>query len=203
MLMKNIKFNTLFVFFLSVVFIWLFFFCKHDPRLSEVNVFNVDPYDAVGSIAVQISFVAAFFSTLRIFAVTNIEIQPSYHLIMILRGNLVSLLSILVNMISDIIALVRFRKIWINSSSGIFLSAMVISFMLITVILILWTLKLDFAKNLKIRYNISLKNLWSLAGFIIIAFYPVPGPFKKSILWAIFTAYLGMANKEQPAYSNG
>jgi hypothetical protein len=194
MLMKNIKINTVSVFLFSVVFIWFFFYCKHNSLLSEVNVFNFDPYDAVGSIAIQISFVAAFFSTLRIFAVTNIEVKPSYHLIMILRGNLVSLLSILVTMISDIIALVRFRKIWINSSSGIFLSAMVISFMLITVILILWTLKPDLAKNLKIRYNMfSLKNLWSLAGFIIIAFYPVPGPFKKSILWAVFTAYLGMA----------
>jgi hypothetical protein len=194
MLMKNIKINTVSVFLFSVVFIWFFFYCKHNSLLSEVNVFNFDPYDAVGSIAIQISFVAGFFSTLRIFAVTNIEVKPSYHLIMILRGNLVSLLSILVTMISDIIALVRFRKIWINSSSGIFLSAMVISFMLITVILILWTLKLDLAKNLKIRYNMfSLKNLWSLAGFIIIAFYPVPGPFKKSILWAVFTAYLGMA----------
>jgi hypothetical protein len=194
MLMKNIKINTVSVFLFSVVFIWLFFFCKHNPPLSEVNVFNVDPYDAVGSIAIQISFAAAFFSTLRIFAVTNIEVQPSYHLMMILRGNLVSLLSILVTMISEITALVRFRKIWINSSSGILLSSIIISFMVITVLMIFWTLKLDLAKKIKIRYNVfSLKNLWSLAGFIIIAFYPVTGPFKKSILWAVFTAYLGMA----------
>jgi hypothetical protein len=194
MLLKNIKFNTLSVFIFSVVFIWFFFYCKHDPLLSEVNVFNVDPYDAFGSIAVQISFLAAFFSILRLIIANLTDIQQDYHLLIILRGNLVSLLSILVTMIADIIAMVRYMRIWTNSSSGIILFAIVISFMLLAVILIFWTLKLDLSKKIRIRYNLfSLKNLWSLAGFFVIAFYPVPGPFKKSILWAIFTAYLGMA----------
>jgi len=194
MLLKNIKFNTLSVFIFSVVFIWFFFYCKHDPLLSEVNVFNADPYDAFGSIAVQISFVAAFFSILRLIIANLTDIQQDYHLLIILRGNLVSLLSILVTMIADIIAMVRYMRIWTNSSSGIILFAIVISFMLLAVILIFWTLKLDLSKKIRIRYNVfSLKNLWSLAGFIVIAFYPVPGSFKKSILWAIFTAYLGMA----------
>jgi hypothetical protein len=194
MLLKNIKFNTLSIFIFSVVFIWFFFYCKHDPLLSEVNVFNVDPYDAFGSIAVQISFLAAFFSILRLIIANLTDIQQDYHLLIILRGNLVSLLSILVSMIADIIAMVRYMRIWTNSSSGIILFAIVISFMLLAVILIFLTLTLDLSKKIRIRYNLfSLKNLWSLAGFFVIAFYPVPGPFKKSILWAIFTAYLGMA----------
>jgi hypothetical protein len=194
MLLKNIKLNTFSVFLFSIVFIRLFFYFKHDPHLSEVNVFNVDPYDAFGSIAVQITFVAAFFSILRLSIANHTDIQQDYRLIMILRGNMVSLLSILVTMIADIIALVRYLGLWINSSSGIILLVMIISFTLMTVILIFWTLKLNIAKRIRIRYNVfSLKNLWSAAGFMVIAFYPVPGPFTKSILWAIFTAYLGMA----------
>ncbi len=35
MLLNNIKINTVSVFLFSVIFIWLFFFCKHDPQLSE------------------------------------------------------------------------------------------------------------------------------------------------------------------------
>jgi len=66
MLLNNIKLNTIVVFFWSVVFIWFFFFCKHKLQLSKVNVFNVDPYDTLGSAAIQISFVAAAFSTLRL-----------------------------------------------------------------------------------------------------------------------------------------
>jgi hypothetical protein len=65
MLLKNYKLNTISVFFLSVFFTWFFFYCKHNLQLSEVNVFNVDPYDAVGSAAIQISVVAAAFSMLR------------------------------------------------------------------------------------------------------------------------------------------
>jgi hypothetical protein len=66
MLLNYIKLNTIVVFFWSVVFIWFFFFCKYNLQLSKVNVFNVDPYDAVGSAAIQISFVAAAFSMLHL-----------------------------------------------------------------------------------------------------------------------------------------
>jgi hypothetical protein len=49
---SHYKLNTIVVFLLSIFFVWFFFYCKHDFRLSKVNVFNVDPYDGVGSIGV-------------------------------------------------------------------------------------------------------------------------------------------------------
>lgn len=76
MLLNNIKFNTVAVFLWSLVFTWFFFHCKHDLQLSKVNVFNVDPYDAVGSIAVQISLLASLFSMMRL-SLLSFTILPS------------------------------------------------------------------------------------------------------------------------------
>jgi hypothetical protein len=61
MKLNSLKFNTVVVFLFTIVFIWFFFLSKHHPALSEFNVFNVDPFDAVGSIAIQVSFFSSLF----------------------------------------------------------------------------------------------------------------------------------------------
>jgi hypothetical protein len=111
---------------------------------------------------------------------------------MILRGNLVALLSIGITMISNIISLVRFHETWINTSVGIFLAFMVVSFIIITSLLICRTLKLKVSGHTRIEFRFfSLKNFWVLSGFVLLAFYPFPTD--NTIVRAIFTAYAGMA----------
>lgn len=189
MLLNNIKFNTIAVFLWSIVFTWFFFHCKHDLQLSKVNVFNVDPYDAVGSIAIQISLLASLFSMMRLSLLLFTRVLPDFQIVMILHGNTVALISIIVTMISDIIALVRFSESWTKNPSGFILLILVISFLLITILIILWTLKLAI-KSIKVEYKPSLNNILSLSGFAILALYPVI--LHESIPWAIFTAYSGM-----------
>jgi hypothetical protein len=190
MLLNNIKFNTIAVFLWSIVFTWFFFHCKHDLQLSKVNVFNVDPYDAVGSIAIQISLLASLFSMIRLSLPSFTRVLPDFQVVMILRGNTVALISIIITMISNIIALIRFSESWTKNPSGFILLILVISFLLITVLIILWTLKLAVAKSIKVEYKPSLNNILSLSGFAVLALFPVL--LHESIPWAIFTAYSGM-----------
>lgn len=192
MLFNNIKFNAIAVFLWSIVFTWFFFHCKHDLQLSKVNVFNVDPYDAVGSIAVQISLLASLFSMLRLSLILITKVSPDFQFLMILRGNIVALISIIVTMITDLIALIRFSESWIKNPSGLILLVLVVSFLLITILIICRTLKLAVAKSIKVEYKpFSLNNILSLTGFTILALYPVF--LHESIPWSIITAYSGMA----------
>jgi hypothetical protein len=125
---SHYKLNTIVVFLLSIFFVWFFFYCKHDFRLSKVNVFNVDPYDGVGSIGTQVSFLAAMLSIMRLVLSCVTKVLPDSQIILILRGNIVALFSIGVTMITHTIALIRFIESWINYSSGIVLAALYFSF---------------------------------------------------------------------------
>jgi hypothetical protein len=178
-------------FLLSVVFVWLFFYWKHDRQLSPVNVFNVDPYDAVGSIAIQISLIASCFSVLRLFLHYTGEGTRYSNEILILRGNLLSQFSIIITMISNLIALTRFNMGWINSSPGVLLASMVISFLIITLLVVCRTLKVASAYNIETRFTLfSFKFFIVLSGFILLAFYPFMS--QETIIRALFTAYAGM-----------
>src|ERR1035437_7049083 len=80
---SHYKLNTIVVFLLSIVFVWFFFYCKHDFRLSKVNVFNVDPYDGVGSIGTQVSFLAAMLSIMRLVLSCVTKVLPDSQIILI------------------------------------------------------------------------------------------------------------------------
>jgi hypothetical protein len=188
---KNYKFDTIITFLLSIAFVCVFFYWKHNPQMSKVNVFNVDPFDAVGSIAIQVSMFASGFSVLRFFLyVTEEGIQFS-HVILILRGNVLSQFSIIITMISDLIALIRFIPVWINSSSGVLLVCMVILFLMIAIIILRRTLKFMAANNLKMKFRLfSLKFFIVISGFAILSVYPILS--NDSIPWVLFTAYAGI-----------
>lgn len=190
-LQKNYKSNTIITFLISIAFVWLFFYWKHDPQLSTVNMFNVDPYDAVGSIAIQVSLIASCISVLRLFLYYTGEGIHYSNVILILRGNLLSQFSIIIAMISNLIALTRFNSGWINSSSGVLLTGMVISFLIITILVVCRTLKVVSAYNIETRFRLfSFKFILALSGFILLVFYPFQS--HETIIWALFTAYAGM-----------
>jgi hypothetical protein len=183
--------NTMFTFLLSIIFIWFFFFCKHNGLLSKVNVFDNDPYDAVGSIGIQVSFLAAILSLIRIVGSFINGTLKNSQKILILRNNLISILSIEITMISNLISIFRFKDKWINNSTGIILVFFVISFLFFSILMHCWTLFI--AKKISsenTHRNFSFFDLWPLLGFFILAIYPVY--LRESITGAIYTAYLGM-----------
>ena len=64
---KQIKYISLLVFVLAILFIICFDKSKHVPFLKQTNPFAVDPYDAVGSFGIQFVFFVAFLTVLRAF----------------------------------------------------------------------------------------------------------------------------------------
>jgi hypothetical protein len=183
--------NTILTFSLSIIFIWFFFFCKHNGLVSKVNVFDNDPYDAVGSIGIQVSFIASILSLIRTGASFINGSLPNSQKILILRGNLISILSIEITMISNLISIFRFRDKWISNSSGIILLLLVLSFLFFSISMHCWTLYIAKKERSENSYkNFSVIDLWPLFGFFILAIYPVH--LRESIAGAIYTAYLGM-----------
>ncbi len=188
---KNYKCDTIITFLLSIAFVWLFFYWKHNPQLLKVNVFNVDPFDAVGSIAIQLSVVASGFSILRLFLFFTDDGIHFSNLILILRGNVLSLFSIIITMISNLIAMIRFSPAWMNSSSGILLAGMVMLFLILTILVLSRVVNFMAANNLTIKFRLlSLRFFLTLSGFTILSFYPVLRDV--SVPWALFTAYAGI-----------
>lgn len=190
--MTNYKLNTIIVFLFSVAFTCFFFFSKHYYLFSKVNVFSADPYDGVGSIGIQVSFFAALLSIARILMIYFTGTISNTNLVMVIRGNLVSLLSIAVTLISDNIAMFRFLKEWTDNPAG-YVLLFIIGFILILMVFLgYWTLVSAKKINIKIGYKFIPKlNILILLLFLILAIYPEF--MKKSILGEIFTAYIGMA----------
>ena len=185
------RINTIVVFSLSLFFCWFFFFCKHYNLFSNVITFNDDPYDAVGSIGVQVSIFASSFSLFRVFISYVKGIMHDNQIILILSGNLVALISIEVTMISNLISLVRYMDKWIKDSMGITLSILVFSFLLLTIILHFWSfIFVSKIKRPSIKKNSFIKILWPISGFLILIIYPIF--LRKSIIGEIFTSCFGM-----------
>lgn len=191
MIRLNYKSNTIVVFLFSIIFIWFFFFTKHSYSLSKVNVFGDDPYDAVGSIGIQVSFFAASLSMIRVFMSYFYETLPISQIVMILRGNIVSLLSIGVTIITDLIALFRFLENWRNDTMGLVILGLVGIVLILAIALVYWVLTLakEIGSSFKLK-NISIMTFWPLLGFLILAIYPVK--LRDSIIGEIITAFTGM-----------
>jgi hypothetical protein len=187
---RQAKFATVITCLLAVLF-WIFFdVSKHDPALAQANVFAEDPYDAVGSFGIQLAMLSALISFVRIVRPYPKGIAVG-HLTLILRGNAVALLSIVVTLTADMIAMLRYLSEWTGSTAGWQLALAAAGLMALTA----W------AGWLVIRLGQSLKlpegeRAWGksiavcLAGFLVLAVYPeawrqrVPGP--------ILTALVGM-----------
>ena len=63
---KPVKIITLITCLQTVLFILFFDFSKHNAALAPLNPFLEDPFDAVGSFAIQLSGAAALLALLRI-----------------------------------------------------------------------------------------------------------------------------------------
>jgi hypothetical protein len=101
----------------------LFFAIKHRPRLAAVAPFVEDPYDAVGSFAVQLAAVAAALSALR--AVAGAGATPGAPDPMIERSAGVAWLALFVALAADAVAMARHPGAWMGVPVGRALAALV------------------------------------------------------------------------------
>jgi hypothetical protein len=124
--------NALALALTGAAFCAFFQITKHLPRLSGVNPFSEDPYDSVGSFAVQFVLFMMLLSLLRAYrrypqaedSQASVEIQ--------VRGQLMAYVAVAFTQIADLIAMARHPLLWRGDAAGYQLLAL-------TVCLLLWT----------------------------------------------------------------
>jgi hypothetical protein len=106
---------------LATLFLLFFDRAKHDPAFAAVNPFAVDPYDAVGSFGVQLSIACALIAVIRAIR-TDLQTDSLYNrFTYTLRAMGVTQLGIIVTVLADLAAVVRFPGVWSGFAEGIVL----------------------------------------------------------------------------------
>lgn len=159
----RIDIKSLVTFGLAVLFFLFFQYTKHNAVLTPINVFNQDPYDAVGSFAV---FLGLFSSVFAFFKPKVAKIVA---------------LSVLVTMISNIITMVRFTGNWFGKNGAIELGLLVIGMLLLSLI------ALKIIGNWKT--NIKMAVLVSTLSVLVLGFYPLA--LIHGVTGAIINAFVG------------
>lgn len=185
--LKTISFA---VFIFTIFFLAFFDNSKRIPSLTLVNPFADDPYDAVGSFGVQLSFFAALLSLVRAFRPYTTKEIPPHQELLILRGEAVALLSILVTLAADLVALLRYPTMWMNSFAGRVLAALVGGFLLWTVLVGLVLYRLIVKSSIAFAGQSWRRIVLFPISLLILAIYPAD--LLESIPGGIFTALLGM-----------
>ena len=186
---RSLKTMSFFVFLLTIFFLAFFDNSKNIPLLAVVNPFAEDPYDAVGSFGIQLAFFAALLSLIRAFRPYATKEIPSNQQLLILRGETVTLLSIIVTLTADIVALLRYPSMWMNSFGGMILVGVVGGLFLLTTMVSLQLYRV-------VNGSFSFANRsWTRtilfpASIFILSIYPAN--LLESIPGGIFTALVGM-----------
>jgi hypothetical protein len=123
--------NALCLALTGAAFCAFFQITKHQPRLSGVNPFSEDPYDSVGSFAVQFVLFMMLLSLLRAYRHYQQAEDPQAGVAIQVRGQLMAYVAIAFTQIADLIAMARHSLIWRRDVAGDQLLAL-------TVCLLLW-----------------------------------------------------------------
>lgn len=129
-LKKSCRVSAIFALVTSVLFFVFFSVSKQSPYFQNVNVFNVDPYDATGSFGIQLAFFCALLAVFRSFRPYKPGGIAAGSQIMILRACALSLFAVVITLFSDIVAMIRFSGIWDSSTNGWVLFTLTLVFML-------------------------------------------------------------------------
>jgi hypothetical protein len=98
---KHIHRITALILLAAIIFFLFFQINKHSPFV-EANPFAVDPYDAVGSIAIQVALLISILSYARVLRLRDDPAQAKERLI--LHGNILVLAAIFITLCTDALA---------------------------------------------------------------------------------------------------
>jgi hypothetical protein len=188
---RLVQLATLAACLLALLFFVFFNASKHNPALSGIGVFTEDPYDAIGSFGIQLALLTALLSFVRILRPYPGGVNLG-SVSLILRGDALTLLSILVTLAADGVAMLRFLPAWTGSSTGRLLAVLILALFFLTA-LAGWLI-LHLARSFELlsdRRSWAIKIIVVLGGYILLAFYPAA--WRISIPGGIITALLGMA----------
>ena len=102
----------------AVLFYRFFMFTKHDPVVSPLVPFADDPYDAIGSFCMIVSFVLAFRSVFLAFRPYRAPTHSPLASLFLARTQISIPIGVLVSLVADVIALARHPGQWIHSPAS-------------------------------------------------------------------------------------
>src|SRR5579884_3555186 len=170
---RSLKIYTCLTIVLAVLFYLFFQVSKHQPALSQVNAFADDPYDAIGSFAVQFALFTALLSLLRAFRPYQSQQALDSQELLLVRGAIFSCLSVMITLIGDVVAMARHPSIWMGLSAGYMLAALVGGMALFTALvgwlLVSWERKMHSSHTTGARIRAICVSALSL---LILVLYP-------------------------------
>lgn len=189
---------TFAVFLLALLFLVFFQITKQIPALAQVNPFGEDPYDAVGSFAIQVTLAAALLSFLRVLRPYRTRGITTIQYLLILRGNGLSVISVAVTLVVDLIAMVRYPNSWIHYEAGKILAILVVGIMILTALTGWWFSRVVrrlqemtvIGERCRIERAFTSSLLIVFSCTIILAIYPPE--WRQSLFGGIFTALAGI-----------
>ncbi len=174
------------------VFVLFFFMAKHNPVISDTNPFAADPYDAVGSAGIQLAMFTALVGLVRVFRPYPIKERAKRQKLFVIRGWIVSLLSIAVTLMADVVALVRYLSAWIDQPGSKLLLFGIAAMVIVASLLCWFIFRLARDAGLPPQRGSRIGAvIIFLAGIAILLLYPAG--WKENFPGAIFTAALGLA----------
>lgn len=128
--MEQWKSDSVRSFFLALVFYGFFEASKHISLLAHVNPFADDPYDGIGSIAVQLALFLGLVSLLRSFRLYQASGPSREQRRLIAKGHLLGAAAICLTMLGNLVAMVRHAMEWTRTREG-WLLAMAVAALLV------------------------------------------------------------------------
>lgn len=182
--------NTLFSVGLAVAFYFFFMITKHDMALGKIIPFANDPYDAVGSFAVETTLFLALLSCIRAVRLYREGKQETAQQIFLARTQMGIVLAVLLTLVGDVVAMLRHLPQWTSQPATAELLLMLLGMLVLALVagalvfLSVRALDQPHPSYLWARGAIAL-----VAMIAILAFYPEN--LRASIAGELFTVVVG------------
>ena len=133
--------NSILLAIIAILFVLFFNFTKQDPTFSAVNPFATDPYDAIGSFAVQGTMFFTALMLLRTFRPFQSGLPSRDAITLLVRSQIVILLAVIVTLASDCVALLRHPSMWLGQADGAQLALLTVGFGLVVGIVAVYVIR--------------------------------------------------------------
>lgn len=183
----TLKRNAVNLLALSIAFCVFFYASKHDPALNRNVPFAEDPYDAVGSFAIQFALFSSALTLVRAFRMYPAGVDIPSQRQLVAAGQSTGCMAVIVTLLVDLLALSRHPELWARSATSPLLLAIMAG-------LLAWA-AISFAFGFRDAEKSGTRDLWlgALPRFIgtitIVAFYPER--FRHTLFGAIATVMVG------------
>lgn len=184
----KIKHNSLIIAALAAVFYIFFMYTKHNPALASIIPFGNDPYDAIGSYTVIFTPLLVVLALLRTMRGYGSEEASNYRKILLIRTQVSVPLAIILTLSADLIAMIRYRLVWMNNPTTLLLMYLVLGM----IILSIWVLFLVHQAGMTLyeTHSVRIKGvlLTSIVYIFVLAIYPQA--MTESFISELFTLFI-------------